>query len=244
MRALNMWVLTGLAAGTAGFVPGIALAVQTIDFETVPGGTPAPALHITNQYEADTGVVFSLAGGGSPVLAQEGGVDGVALAFYQGPSHLPDTPADPSADGGFFLTDDGQFAAPHDLVLTFDNPMSVVGGDILDIDHTDAWSIVAFDSNNAQLVSTTLDTLATGAGDGGNAHWTLDVPAGTISSIRLSYVGGGTAPGLAFDNFTFVSGPSAAPPTAVPVPMAFWPGAGVIVAMAGVRALRARPRAV
>ena len=78
---------------------------KSIDFETVPGvGIPPECIEISNQYQADYGITFSLEGGGYPKIAKVG----PPLQAFLGP------PGDSGADtiapgqniGNYFLTDD------------------------------------------------------------------------------------------------------------------------------------------
>jgi len=57
-------VIAALACPPAGAV--------LIDFESIPGGTPAEGLVVSNQYQAAYGVTFSLESGGLPQLARAG----------------------------------------------------------------------------------------------------------------------------------------------------------------------------
>ena len=62
------------AATTLFFSSSLVNTCQAslIDFETVPGGTPADQLAISTQYQAAYGVTFSLQDGGTPYLEQTG----------------------------------------------------------------------------------------------------------------------------------------------------------------------------
>src|SRR5687767_8448139 len=114
---LAVALVTPLAATAASVV---------IDFETVPGDAPANGLAISNQFSIAT---FSIEGGGSPVLADVGGVPN---GFYGPPTSTGfDQPAAGSNLGNFFLTDDGLVnEMPKVVVIAFTDPVASVSGDV------------------------------------------------------------------------------------------------------------------
>ena len=182
----------------------------TIDFETIPGGSPSDGLSINNQFLALQGVTFSLEGGGSPVLAQVG----APQTAFQGFNLLPDQPAPSANAGSFFLTDDGVVSGPPaPLIVTYTNPVAAASGILLDVDGAEAWQI---QSRNASSV--VIDFVNLGPNnslDGSATAWSFSHGSADIFSIRLEYTGSqGSGVGLAFDNFS----PSSASPASVPEP--------------------------
>lgn len=183
---------------------------QVIDFETVPVvGTPTEGLAISNQYQATAGVTFSLASGGSPVIAQVGCP---ATAFFGPPGSTGcDNPDGDQGVGSFFLTDDGVIPGPQStLIISYDNPSAAASGVILDIDGSEQFLIEARDSSDAVLDSVTLSAGDAATGDGIATPWSFDLGSNVISSIRIQSL---TTAGLAFDNFnaTSAGGPETIP---------------------------------
>lgn len=182
-RTLPLWLV--------GLVPALG-AAQTVDFENLPGAFEG--LVITDQFEEEFGVTFSLANGGNPVLAEVGNPQ---TAFV--PS---DTPLPGQGIGQYFLTDDGAVAgAPPDLVITYTVPVSSASGDILDIDFSESWRITAFDESDVELTSIDLDTSSPGTGNQIATRWAINVGTESIKKIIIAFTGVGSQIGLAFDNF-------------------------------------------
>jgi hypothetical protein len=207
MRKINVVVLMML---WAGLISSGNISAATIDFETIPGGTPLDGLSISTQFLASNGVSFSLENGGSPVLAQVG----APRTAFEGFDLLPDQPAPGTNAGQFFLTDDGVVGAPPSpLLIDYSSPVSAASGIILDIDGTEEWTIEALDSTGGLLSSLILgpnNTL-----DGSATVWSFDLGSAAIERIRFQYTGAQNVVGLAFDNFS----PSSA---VVPIPPAAW----------------------
>ena len=105
----------------------------TVDFESIPGGTPTEGLEISTQYLEAEGISFSLEGGGFPRIAKVGS-PATAFASELG----DDTPLPNQNVGTFFLTDDGNFTEryPSVLIITYNTPTSAASGVILDVDST------------------------------------------------------------------------------------------------------------
>jgi len=184
-----------------------------INFEVIPGGEPYDGLSISNQFLPTDGVRFSLVQGGSPVLVQAGDPTGPIAFIYQ-TDHLANTVAPGTDVGSFFLTDDGLLGPPHDLLMTFSQPFAQVGGDILDVDRLDAWTIDGFNSLGDVLDQQILTPASPGAGDGAAAPFLLSTGSNDIAAVALNYTGGGADPGFAWDNFTLLRTPAAPlPPT-------------------------------
>ncbi len=180
-----------------------AANAQTIDFESIPGAAPVDGLSISNQFAEMSGVVFSLANGSNPVLAQVG----PPRTAFQGFNLGPDQPAPGTNVGQFFLTDDGIVGPPPStLLIDYLEPVAAASGVILDIDGTEEWTIEAFDGADNVLATVVLGPDSTL--DGSATLWTFDEDAPVIEQISLRYTGTQTIVGLAFDNFS----PSSLPP--------------------------------
>lgn len=191
-----------------------------IDFETVPGDTPADQLAISTQYLATENVTFSLSTGETPFLEQTGGAD-AGNGFENDQLGTPDIEAVSHAGelGGFFLrlgTTDLLVTPVPELIITYSTPVSAASAQIWDIDgHTgtgsEQWEISARDIND-----TPIDTLRSPTGLVNNASsldglpwtWSFSHASADIHSISIKFTGNKTMDiGLAFDNFS----PSSAP---------------------------------
>jgi len=82
-------------------VAGNTSYATVIDFESIPGSTPSDGMSISTQFQATHGVIFSLEGGGSPVLAKVGS----PLTAFLGYNLQDAQPAPGTNVGDFFLTD-------------------------------------------------------------------------------------------------------------------------------------------
>ena len=180
-----------------------------IDFETVSGAAPFEGLEISDQYRESNGVVFSLSGGGSPVIAEVGAP---TTAFANS-----DTAAPGQGVGRFFLTDDGQLTGleAQTLVVSYDTPTGSASGAILDIDFDERFTISLFDSIVGGALLDTIEFVA-GQPDTGNgiaSDWSFNRPDADV--LRLEFEGSRAAAGvfgLGFDNFD--SGIAATPDVA------------------------------
>ena len=106
-----------------------ASAASLIDFETLPDGTtPSKGLAISNQFEESHGIIFSLEGGGLPVLAKVG--EGNPGAFSDNNNKI-NQPALGQDIGQLFLTDDFGSGRPNPLLITYTNPVSEAYGELL-----------------------------------------------------------------------------------------------------------------
>lgn len=197
---------------------------QTIDFETLPDGTPTVDQQmISTEYEAAFGVSFEivdsmdqhvsfprLARVGSPRTAFQGCNDG---------DDLPDPGAIPVV-GQTFLTDDGMLGTPPgDLKITYSTPVAVASGQMIDVDRGpgqyEEWVITARRGDGTIVDEFTLtapsgpDTACAsgagiGPGEGAISTWELESPdgVGEIVTVRFRYTGTVTGVGIAFDNFS------------------------------------------
>jgi hypothetical protein len=175
--------------------------VRAQGFETVPGGTPASGLAISNQYLASEGVTFVLGNSTSPILAQKG----PPLEAFSG-SCGDDTPAPGANVGQFFLFDPQTLqppgAPPSDLIVTYSSPVPCCEGVILDIDQAEAWTIRAYDSSNSLVGTIVLNTSSPGAGDCKATRWHFSHVAADIAKVTIHYSGSTqTNIGYAWDNF-------------------------------------------
>ena len=118
------------AAALLAISSGTAIA-QTIDFETLPNGTPTTGGNvIANQYNvAPYGVSFRFEDGSKPVIRKVGGFNantGKPTAFRGWPHDSGNnTPAPSQNVGTYFLTDDASVnAPPPPLVVTYTMPVA------------------------------------------------------------------------------------------------------------------------
>jgi hypothetical protein len=235
-----------LAAVALCLASTVALASpSTVDFETVPGGSPADQLAISNQYQSSFGVTFSLSSGGVPFLEKVGDSDS-GRGFYNNNLGVYDTAAPGFASqlGNYFLrigTAGLQTAPMPQLIVTYTTPVAAASAQIWDIDGNltgnEQWLVQALDGSGLVVDSllsplgTTEDALSL---DG--KPWTWSFNHGStadIMGLRLTFTGSKTAAiGLALDNFS--------PAMAVPEPS----GWGLMLCGAGVLAVVRRRRAI
>ena len=232
---------SALFAATAATSSAIA---GSITFETIPGGSPAEGLEISNQFSESDGVLFSLEGGGYPVLAEVGSP---TTAFR--PS---DTPLASANSGSFFLTDDGILggnSVSEALIVEYQTPTASASASILDIDFDESFEIQLRGASNEILDVITISSGDPGTGDAAGAVFAFERDEADVFSLRLQGVrNAGGAFGLGFDNFntgvtdgvadgepmfptidptppTMPTGPNNPGPQAVPTPTAL--GAGL-----------------
>jgi hypothetical protein len=130
-----------------------------IDFEDVPGGTPADKLAISTQYQGTHGVTFSIDGGGTPYLEKTGGTDsGNGFLNDKQSGDPPDVEhVDYTGDlGNYFLrlgTTSLDSAPVSTLIITYDTPVNAASAQIWDIDAhlsgNEKWTITARDDFGA-----------------------------------------------------------------------------------------------
>ena len=191
-----------LAAFTAA-----ALSAQTIDFETLPDGSPATwGIRITNQYAAAYGVSFRFEDGTAPVTRLTGGSNnGKPTAFWGWPDNTGfNTPAPEQNIGNVFLSDNGAVGAPPaPLLITYSVPVAAASGFILDIDHDEAWDVQALNISSQVVAQVHLQAGAPLTGDGIATPWSFVRPSADLGFIRVLFTGDKKASvGLAFDNFS------------------------------------------
>jgi hypothetical protein len=171
---------------------------QVVGFETYPGGAvPAEGDAVGTQYLASHGVSFSLEGGGLPQLA----VLGNPRVAFDGPGGVSDTPVAGQGLGSIYLTDDGvaNQAPAAALILSYAQPVSVAGAELIDIDGLEAWDIEARDAGGVVIASLTLTAGDPGTGDGVATRWSIVRPTADIHSVRIVHVGAQVAVGWALD---------------------------------------------
>ncbi|MCA9322937.1 MAG: hypothetical protein KDB53_19510 [Planctomycetes bacterium] len=173
------------------------IAQSFLDFEFVPGSTPADGLTISTQFQATIGVSFILEDGTFPQLARVGSPR-TAFSGFGG-----DDLVAPGVDvGQFFLTDDGVVSgAPSALLVNYVQPVYGASGVILDIDFSEAWTVEAKDAAGNVLATEVLGAM----GNGSATPFSFDVGAPLIAQIRIAFTGSGSSIGLAFDNFLTTS---------------------------------------
>ncbi len=230
-------LFTGVSACLliGAFAPATAGTITIIDFETVPNGTPADQLAITNQYSdaGSGGVIFSLSDAGTPYLEARGSADGTTGFIRNWPAETADADVEREGFtgvglGNFFLRlgIDTLFAAPvPSLIISYSTPVSAASAQIWDIDSnqfgTEQWRVEALNDTDVVVATTDspvgLDALTEESLDGLPWTWSFDLSSSDIHKIRISFIGTKTENiGLSFDNFS----PTTAAP--IPAPPAVW----------------------
>lgn len=212
----------------------------TINFESIPNGSPSDQLAISSQFQATFGVAFSTSVGGTPYIESTGGKD-VGYGFLYGPSDLQDTavPGFESQLGSFYLrfgTTNLLVAPVPSLLINYSIPVSAASAQIWDIDSnskgTEKWRIDALGSSSNVLASvlSPVGLVYTDPASLDGKPWTWSFDRGVASdiyAIRVSFVGTKTTDiGLAFDNFS-PSSPVPELPTNSLLALGFLAAAGV-----------------
>ena len=177
-----------------------------IDFENAPELNLSEGSELSNQYEAEFGLSFSLEPGGFPVLAEIGSPL-TAFVSSSGGNDTPD-PSDAAFVGQYFLTDDGELGGllSPPLILDFTTPIDSFAGCILDMDFGEVFKIQAYDEFGAEILSDSIEAGDPGTGDGLATCWgfNLDGCVGTVYQVKFSgYRTQGGGFGLGLDNFSF-----------------------------------------
>jgi hypothetical protein len=217
IKAFKKGFGTAALVVVAALASGIEARASFITFDTVPGyGTPTDGMSIGSQYAASTGMTFSLDGGGTPVIAGEGG----PRTAFQGYGAAPDQMAPGQLVGPWFLTDNGvvDMTAPT-LDISYSSANSHVGGDILDIDGTEAWQINAYNAANSLIDSMLITSSSIGTGDGIATAWAFNHLLSDISLVQIVYAGGYEhGIGVGYDNFWTQNPPDLNPGVSTPAP--------------------------
>lgn len=200
--ALTCWI----PFANAGFV----------DFETLPGPTsPTEGQGITTQYQSTQGMSFQLLFGGPPIVVASGNPSGNNWSFQSNYGNGQNVPAPAQSVGSFFLTDPATLTGSgySPLVVTYNSPKLGVGGVILDIDASEAFSVTAYNASHVVVDSVALIAGGANTGDGVATPWSFLHGVADIASVEIALTSDNFVPsGFAFDNFT----------TAVPEPSAMW----------------------
>lgn len=206
VRVEKLRLLGSTLALTVGFAT--AAGATTIDFETLPNGSPSERLAIGDQFQSTLGVRFRLEDGGLPLLAAVGEP---MISFGGGLENQPDTPAPAQGLGTFFLTDDGVISYPLEpLIVLYDTPVATASGTIVDVDFWgrsttiyEAFSIEARGPLGQVLDTFVISAFTPGAGDGLASSWSFERASADIHSIRIAYTGTKDfGVGTAFDDFS------------------------------------------
>ena len=221
-----------------------------INFETVPGSSPADKVSISTQYESIYGVTFGLdtngdglADGGTPYLERTGSSDS-HNAFINSSVGQADVESSGYEGrlGNYFLRLGTQslLSTPvPSLLITYSTPVSAASAEIWDIDGNDGiysekWIITALDEQKNiidTLESPEYFTYDSSTLDGKPWVWSFNHSSEDISCVAISFAGSKTSGiGLAFDNFS--------PSSAVPIPGAVWLLGSGIAGLAGTRIRR------
>jgi len=211
-RLLQVMIFSVLIGFTGSASAGL------INFETVPGGSPADKLAISTQYSVSDGVTFSLSNGDTPFLELTGSSD-TGDGFLNDALSSDDVEATsgwsgPGLGDYFLRIGTGGLASTPvpSLIISYSAPVSAASAQIWDIDGhsngTEQWVVEARDSGGTVIEMAT-SPLGTTHGasslDGKPWLWALGDNAGSadIFSIRVSFSGSKTSGiGLAFDNFS------------------------------------------
>ena len=189
-----------------------SVSAAVINFEMVPGvGVPTEGLAISNQYEPSEGVIFSLEGGGYPVIAQVGLP---TTAFSRKDTPLPDQDI-----GSFFLTDGRLYSGlrVQVLIVTYTTPTAGASGVVLDLDFDEQFTIQARASDMSVLETIFIQAGDPNTGDGVATLWSISRDAEDIHSLRfVAERTSAGAFGLGFDNF------DARSVVITPIPAAGW----------------------
>jgi hypothetical protein len=211
-------------------ITGSASAMSMIDFESVPGSSPADKLAITNQYNAIAGATFAVDRNGDglvdtsdealgsvvPYLEAMGedadGTDGYlnndVLIFDQ------EAPSFAGQNGNYYLRFDQTFGNDvHDemaLIIFFDQPITAASGQIWDVEplsNNEFWRVSVYGSEflsvgNAATAIDSIETPSIDEFDGGAWDWSFEEQG--IFAIELRYAAKQTLTGIGFDNFQFV----------------------------------------
>jgi len=237
LRISATTLATCLAASTAH--------AQTIDFETLPDGTPtADTEFISDQYLSAYGVRFDL-------------VDPVTLAPTESPRIAKvgspqtafsgcgaDTPLANQGVGSSFLTDNTSVNnTAGTLLVSYTSPVAAASAVILDVDRRSAsvfeeWTIEALDASMNTL-ETYVITAPTGPdncnsgqgpGDAAAAGFGFKRGAADIHFLLLRYTGNAGSIGLAFDNFSPAALPDPVQVSLAPPPQACYADGIVLTA--------------
>jgi hypothetical protein len=200
--------------GSALLVSASNVLALTIDFETVPGSASADQLPISNQYQTQFGVTFSLNNGSTPFLEAVGTAD-AGDGFINDNLGVADTAAPGFANQlkNFYLrigTATLSSAPLPTLIINYSTPVAAASAEIWDIDAqgvgTEQWLLQTLDgSNNVNdsLISPLGTNNGAGSLDGKPWAWSFSHGTNDIYAIRVSFIGSKTnGIGLAFDNFS------------------------------------------
>lgn len=208
---LDAWVRDNLARDVAaGFTevavddlaadaPGRGGTTGVITFETLGGATPTEGQRVTDQYQDEFGITFSVEGGGAPTIAMVGS----PIAAFGNAVDGDDTPAAGPAAGSYFLTDDGSLTtdgSPPGLVLTLDPATDYVAGDIYDIDGQESFELQALDGDGRVLATRSFASGDPGTGEGVASRWVFEVGSPTIVQVVIRGFRPGGQFGFGFDN--------------------------------------------
>jgi hypothetical protein len=187
----------------------------SIDFESIPGGTPHEGLVVQTQFLGEGVYIFTE--GGEMELAKVGG----NLLGFDGPFGC-NTPA-PGVDvGKFFLTHVG--GVPDDSpTFSFTVPQQRVSGELLNVVQGDSFQVSIVNTAGTQQINQII-TAANG-GPGKASFFQFDQPFADIQSLSITYTGTNPAPQYGIDNISYSSGP-----LSIPLPPAFWPALLTLVA--------------
>jgi hypothetical protein len=197
------------------------LFAQVIDFETVPGTTPAVGLVITDQFHESCGVRFSVSDGTGFFLGDYGG----EFEGWIDDDEQPDVLLPEYDLGEFFAVYSGAATLGRYLVIEYEPPTEAAAFDILDVDdgpgnnpgYEEQWTVRAYGIGDSLLNVTVITAGDPGTGDASPTRYSIDLfGVHQIARIEVEYTGFAGTPGFGFDNFT------ASPMAGLPGEAASW----------------------
>ncbi len=187
---------------------------SSIDFEDMLGSSPLT--EVSNQYQKDFGVSFQLSDGTSPLLINHGVhtptssefVGWVCNACTDGP---PSTISGTSGTFNSLLENDkeklGKFSigGPNRnrfLIIDYSDPVNEASGTLIDVDGTEKWDVIAYNTDGNIVGKTTVESDNTG--DGIGLDWKLKTLNSFVKlELKFSFSPGSiVGGGLALDLFS------------------------------------------
>ena len=169
-----------------------------VDFETIPGGARRRDGDQQSIWQRD----LRTRGRGFAGTRERGGFP---TGFFGPPQDTAEDQLAPGTDSGeFFLTDDGIIGLPPKIVvITFNDPVRSAGGNLLDVDGGEMWTVEARDANGQLNDSETLTSADPDAGDGMATPFLFSHPTSDIASLHFTYAGTKQNVGFGFDSLSF-----------------------------------------
>jgi hypothetical protein len=187
-----------LCCCTTFLLTSSAYAANIVDFESIPGASPSKGMEISTQYQNTNGITFS-SSNRKIILVKVGEKPPLSFVSRYNSSGIktskenqPNRAAPNSKVGQFMLWTRGR------LTITYTNPVAKAYGDIIDIDYSEKYTVIARNINGKEVSRKVFNKNSSGAGDGIATRWSFDLPKSTIKTVQILKRGGG----FAFDNFS------------------------------------------